>query len=384
MATNQARCPICGGTDNERLYPEYRGRTITTQMLYCDGIELNNRWCAVCGFIWNAEGLRHGQEIMFDTGVQKPKPQIVSFAKGQVKPLQQRTLETFIALADIPESGSMLDFGAGYGAFLRHFHEAYPKWTLSGIEPKDDFPDQVADLPMAGAYNRPYNELDLDAVFDMIVVMSVLEHVPDPLHALNWIYDRLKPGGLILMRHPDFAKLPGDLFCADHISKMTVPHTRQLVEHAGFEVLNENSETMLFYFILRKADGPLRPLPDCAAETLAIARQAEHVARRTIASVETAVASAAGKGSRAAVFGTSPIGSMAHLLLDCKAAVACFVDENRNTWGREIDGLPVVGPERMAELGVSDLALAISPLYWESVAEKMRPFGVTVHVPNLD
>jgi SAM-dependent methyltransferase len=383
MVAGHDSCPVCGTTDNVRLYPEYKGRCITTQMYYCEDVELDNRNCRACGFTWNAKGLRGSQEVMFDTSVLKPKPQIMSFAKD-VKPLQQRTLEAFMALHEFPRQGSLLDFGAGNGSFLRYFREVFPGWDISGIEPKDDFPEMVADLPLKHACNRPYYECDMDDEFDMVIVMSVLEHVPDPLGALRWIHDRLKPGGSFLMRHPNFANLPGDLFCADHINKMTVPHTRQLVEHAGFEITTEDDSSMLFYFIMKKAEGSLRPLPDCHEETIAIARRCEHIAQSTMAAVERCVASARTKRQKAAVFGTSPIGSMAHIMLGCKDDIACFVDENTNTWGMDIDGLPVVGPDRMAELGVSDLALAISPLYWENVARKMGAYNVEVHIPNLD
>ena len=375
-------CPVCGKDDSVSLYPQYNGRCITTQMLYCDGITLDNRCCQSCGFIWNAQGLRHGQDIMFDTDVQKPKPQILSFGVN-ISPLQKRTLERFQAMHKFSEKGSLLDFGAGNGSFLRYFHAQYPGWELSGLEPKDDFPELVADLPLRHAVNTPYYDSDLKDTFSMVIVMSVLEHVPDPLGALRWIYDRLEPGGMLLMRHPNFASLPGDLFCADHVNKMTIPHTRQLAEHVGFRVVAEDLPGMLFFFALQKVDAPVRGLPDCHEETLPLARYCEQVARETIDATERCVGAARGRGRKAAVFGTSPIGSMAHLLLECRDDVACFVDENKNTWGCEIDGIPVVGPEKMEEMDVSDLVLAISPLYWDQVGRKMSSFPVRVHVPHL-
>jgi hypothetical protein len=212
--------------------------------------------------------------------------------------------------------------------------------------------------------------------------MSVLEHLPDPLHALRWVWDRLKPDGKLLMRHPNFGKLPGDLFCADHISKMTVPHTRMMAESAGFKVLAENTGSVLFYFVLQKNGSGGHELRGCFEENLAIARGAESVAEATIQSVQDAVRSAGQKGRKAAVFGTAPIGSMAHLLLDCKQDIACFVDENKNNWGREIDGIAVVGPQRMEEMGVSDVALAISPQYWDAVGGRLKEYGVDVHTPE--
>jgi hypothetical protein len=198
------------------------------------------------------------------------------------------------------------------------------------------------------------------------------------------MHARLKPGGLLLLQLPDFDKLPGDLVCADHINKMTVPYTRMLARYAGFEEAGADTGMVMFHLALRKTEPAAGPVPSRFAGNLAIARRAEAVARATIEAVRAAVDAATGRGGRAAVFGTSPIGSMAHLLLGCRDRVACFVDENRNAWGRDIDGLPVVGPERMRELGVTDLALAISPVYWETVADKMRPLGVTVHVPQPD
>jgi SAM-dependent methyltransferase len=378
---DQGRCPICGDAGHEKLFPEYRGPCITSQMFFCPDIELDNRCCTSCGFIFNNKGIRGIEEEIYSNVVWKPKPQVLSFSKN-AKTSHQRALEVFQALVDIPKEGRLLDFGAGTGAFLREFTKAYPDWKLTALEPGDGYKQLQEGISLEASYNQPYYQLDLDQRFDMVIVMSVLEHVADPLNALAWIHERLKPDGLLLMQHPDFAKLPGDLFCADHINKMTIPYTRKLCEHAGFSFLSENSEMLPFYFAFSRTEQK-QPLPDCFDENMGIAGESEHIARRTVDAVKKAVASAVSKNRKAAVFGTSPIGSMAHLVLDCKDDVACFVDENQNAWGWEIDGLPVVGPAEMEKYGVSDLALAISPLYWEKVAEKMSGYGVEVHVPEV-
>jgi SAM-dependent methyltransferase len=383
MAGPTTTCPVCGSGRYETLFPDYRGRCVTSQMFFIDGLRLENRCCGGCGFIYNAAGTRGLGEAVYNTEVWRPKPQIMNYSKG-VKTSHQKAWETFQALADLPESGSVLDVGGGTGAFLECVHRDRPGWELHAIEPGGGFAELCDRVPLSSAHNAAYDTLELDQTFDRVVSLSVLEHLENPLHALRWMHARLKPGGLLLLQLPDFDKLPGDLVCADHINKMTVPYTRMLARYAGFEEAGADTGMVMFHLVLRKTEPAAGPVPSRFAGNLAIARRAEAVARATIEAVRAAVDAATGRGGRAAVFGTSPIGSMAHLLLGCRDRVACFVDENRNAWGRDIDGLPVVGPERMRELGVTDLALAISPVYWETVADKMRPLGVTVHVPQPD
>jgi 2-polyprenyl-3-methyl-5-hydroxy-6-metoxy-1,4-benzoquinol methylase len=376
------RCPICGCESSDKLFPQYRGKCITSQMFFVKDIELDNRCCTRCGFIFNMKGIRGKEEEVYNEQTWKPKPQIVSFGKN-VKTTHERSLDIFRSMVDLPSQGKLLDFGAGTGAFLKYFSQAFPGWELTAIEPGGGYAQLSENPKIVQAFNSPYYELNLSDEFDAVVVMSVLEHVADPLGALRWIHRRLKPGGVLLMQHPNFALLPGDLFCADHINKMTVPYTRELCESVGFNLLAEDTELLPFYFALSKGQAREDALPNCYAQNSAIAAKCEHIAQRTLAAVEAAVKGATGKKKSAAIFGTSPIGSMAHLVLGCKQSVACFVDENKNVWGREIDDLPVIGPEKMAEMGVSDLALAVSPLYWEMIEEKMRRFGVDVHVPEM-
>jgi 2-polyprenyl-3-methyl-5-hydroxy-6-metoxy-1,4-benzoquinol methylase len=377
-----ARCPICGSKSSDKLFPQYRGKCITSQMFFVDDIELDNRCCTSCGFIFNMKGIRGKEEEVYNQQTWKPKPQIVSFAKN-VKTTHERSLDIFRSMVDLPSQGKLLDFGAGTGAFLKYFSQAFPDWEVTAIEPGGGYAQLSENPRIVQAFNAPYYQLDLNIEFDAVVVMSVLEHVADPLGALRWIHRHLKPGGWLLMQHPNFAFLPGDLFCADHINKMTVPYTRELCECVGFNFLAEDTELLPFYFAFSKDKARGGTLPDCYARNVAIAAECEHIAQKTLAAVDAAVQSAVSKKKSAAIFGTSPIGSMAHLVLGCKQSIACFVDENKNVWGREIDGLPVVGPGKMLEMGVSDLALAVSPLYWEMIREKMHSFEVEVHVPKL-
>lgn len=100
----------------------------------------------------------------------------------------------------LPGKGRLLDIGCGYGHFVRIMQNR--GWAASGIEPSE--------RTSAYALSRG---LDVDRTviedvsfpensFDAITAFYVLEHLFDPLAALNKIRKLLKPGGVLVLRVP--------------------------------------------------------------------------------------------------------------------------------------------------------------------------------------
>lgn len=348
-------------------------------MFFCDNLTIDNRYCESCGFIFNAAGTRGLENTLYTPENWKPKPPVLSFGVKTMT-LQERALQNFSQMVPFADSGSLLDFGAGTGAFLRAFHDAYPAWELTALEPGGGI-SSLESLPLKNVFNGSYKELDTDERFDAIVVMSVLEHVSDVRETLQWIRERLKPSGLLYMQHPNFEVMPGDLLCADHINKLTPTHTAAVCGHMGLSPVKAGRSGSMFEMVCRVSGK--RPLATDAEGNVSIAKTCERTALKTIEAVENAVASARKSGGKAAIFGASPIGVMSAVMLSCQEEITCFVDENPSNWGVEQEGIPIVGPDGMAARGVTDVALAISPVYWEKVAEKMARYPVTVHVPSL-
>lgn len=372
-------CPICGSKSLTALYPEYTGRCVTSQFAFIDGISLNNVCCDSCGFIFNATGMRAHTRDLYTPSMWKPKPQVMSFGE-KVQSQQERALDIFMSLYSFASSGNILDFGAGKGDFLQCFARHFPQWQTYAIEPGAGFDTLKQRLPECTSYNVPFYEVQLPRKMDVIVVMSVLEHVENPLLGLRWIADNLEDDGVALLQHPNFAMLPGDLFCVDHISKLTVPFFKTLCARAGLKVKGENTGGVMFSLVCKKEN--VAPAPFNAAEQLGIAREAEKTAKNTVDCVRNALDSAASNNGAAAIFGTSPIGYMAPQLLGRKNEVACFIDENVNVQGTNQDGIPVVGPADMGNYGITDVALAISPRYWKQVEDKLAQYGIRVHSPK--
>ena len=233
---------------------------------------------------------------------------------------------------------------------------------------------------MKNAYNLPFYKAPIDEKFDVIVVTSVLEHLTNPLTALEWIKERLSPNGILYMQHPDFAKLPGDLLCADHINKLTVPYTKALCKYAGFDLVAEDTGSVMFYLALQHGDKG--QLPDEFKTGKMIVDECVSITQSTLEAIESAVVSAKKVSGNAAIFGSTAIAFMAPLLLNCTGDIVCFVDENPHMKGKLINGAPVVIPEEMKSKNITDIAIATSPLYWEIIAEKLHKYPVELHVPR--
>ena len=104
------------------------------------------------------------------------------------------------------KSGKMLDIGAGMGVFL-HLAKLNG-WHVNGIEPSNWSTQKASELyglqlNVGGYLLAPklYSQLDVVTMWD------VIEHVGDPLEALQICHQILKPGGALLLSTVDAGSL---------------------------------------------------------------------------------------------------------------------------------------------------------------------------------
>lgn len=102
----------------------------------------------------------------------------------------------------IPENASVLDFGCGDGAFLRHLNRNVACIGIDRIVP-----------PSAG--NLTFIQTDLEQVLplpsdsiDVITALAVLEHLAAPEQFVSESYRLLKDGGRIILTTPSPAARP--------------------------------------------------------------------------------------------------------------------------------------------------------------------------------
>jgi SAM-dependent methyltransferase len=100
-------------------------------------------------------------------------------------------------------AGRLLEIGCAYGFFLQ---EARAYFEVQGIEIAAD---AAAYARQQGLEVRP-GIADADTLaplgtFDVIVLLDVIEHLPDPAGTVALIAEHLAPGGIVVMTTGDFA-----------------------------------------------------------------------------------------------------------------------------------------------------------------------------------
>jgi 2-polyprenyl-3-methyl-5-hydroxy-6-metoxy-1,4-benzoquinol methylase len=189
--TRMLACPACGMPTAHRFLYAKNG---------CDVLE-----CPTCG-------LARAQAPAFDPAGYYTQGYFAGdHADGyadylDTEPVLRREFARTLAFVRrFRRSGSLLEVGCAYGFFL---NEAKRYFAVSGIELSAD----------AAAYCRRHGLAvetgSAEAVgrsvhgpFDVVVLLDVIEHLPDPHATLALLARALAPGGVIVLTTGDFASL---------------------------------------------------------------------------------------------------------------------------------------------------------------------------------
>lgn len=263
------------------------------------------------------------------------------FTSGGAVPASRssRVVREFRRRVELPAAGRMLDLGCGNGAMLRAFGADFPGWGLTGSDLSDGHRAAVEAIG-GGVRFFTGGPADVPGGFDVVTLVHVLEHVPDPVGFLRTAAAKLTPGGCLLIEVPDHRNNPFDLAVADHCTHFTPDTLRAVVEAAGLEVLFAAADIVPREITLAARPGAApgrtaKPADATAAHTTAT----RHV-RWLAALAEQGRRLAAGR--RLGVFGTS-IGA-AWLMGAVGDGVRFFVDEDEAKVGRTWAGRPILRP----------------------------------------
>lgn len=169
-----------------------------------------------------------------------------------------------------PAGGTLLEIGCAYGYFLR---AARSHWAVHGLEISAD---AVAECHRAGLDTVRQSAADREALaplppLDAVVMLDVIEHLPDPAAVLAACREKLKPGGVLMLTTGDFAaplaRLMGPkwrlMTPPQHLWFFTIAGFRALARREGWEVALATHPTKrvplsLILYQLRRMLG-LRP-----------------------------------------------------------------------------------------------------------------------------
>jgi 2-polyprenyl-3-methyl-5-hydroxy-6-metoxy-1,4-benzoquinol methylase len=169
----------------------------------------------------------------------------------------------------IPQGGSVLDVGCGRGDFLRHVHKTRPDARLTGI---DFAPNEHDAIRFA---QGDVLTLDLGERFDVVVSLSVIEHVADCVAFAGRMAELTKPGGFTIVNTPNEASILyglgragrsmgiplafNRLYSRHHLHHFTPKSLRTLLEACGLTI----SDHIMHNAPLMAMDLPVRnPVAD--------------------------------------------------------------------------------------------------------------------------
>lgn len=142
-----------------------------------------------------------------------------------------------------PERGHLVEVGSGLGFLSAAFSE--DGWTVTAVEPWAEACLHAEKLGVNRAIPAILEEANIpDGSVDVLVMLHVIEHVPDPTATLKEIYRVLKPGGRLVLETPrcdgTVSKLLGhrerNIRCNGHIYFFGAPQMAQMSKNAGFQV----------------------------------------------------------------------------------------------------------------------------------------------------
>ena len=169
-------------------------------------------------------------------------------------PAQTAIVESYLADIDMPEGAKVFEPGCGTGAVCRRLAQFDRVAQVYGTDPAPGLIARARELAEGNA--KLHFEVGSgeavahgDASFDVVVLQTLLSHVPDPETIIAEAHRVLKPGGSLAVCDADFSKLsvaitPGDPLqaCAEYwvsqnaANPWLIPKLNGLLSAAGFEI----------------------------------------------------------------------------------------------------------------------------------------------------
>ena len=366
-----------------------------------EGVNLHLRQCSGCGLVqFDCEPVAYYRDVIRAGGG--------SSTMRELRVSQYRHLiETYHL-----EGKTFFEAGCGRGEFLKFLQE-FPV-EIYGMEHKADlvemarkeglrvwreFPEredqrfghspEASMLPESG-WSVP------EKPFDVFLSFNFLEHQPRPDIMLKAIWNNLAEDGMGLVTVPSLEYIleKGSYYelIRDHIAYYTFDTLRALLNHCGFEVLEEemiNRDTLSM--IVRKTAMPETDADASAEGVGAMTADASIIAPLTegyeivTAEVRALTDRLAREGKRLAMWGASHQGFTLASTSELGKHLAYIIDSAPFKQGRfaPASHVPIMAPDHYFEEPV-DAVLIVAPGYTDEIAGIIKTrFGGKVEIMTL-
>lgn len=226
----QVNCNLCGADDYTVMFP--KGFAQVHRIVRCKKCDL---------MYANPQEEIDADTMLANGWAFDPDSQ---YAQKQQVQLPDNLKALSVLNSLFPQRGKLLEIGSYAGYFLDKIRAA--GWDVTGLEPADgpaEFARKNFGLKVIEGI-LPNPELPKDN-FDAVVMLHVIEHMPDPGQNLREIRSLMKKGGVLVVETPRFDSLMFKVLgrrerslsnCNGHIFFFTTKTLSELMTRNGFEV----------------------------------------------------------------------------------------------------------------------------------------------------
>lgn len=180
----EVRCPVCD-CESADAFTSWRGH------------EINQCADAGCGhlFVANPQA-RQGVELE-----ESSQAQVANSADSLKTEFSERNaalIEYWEQRGFLPTGAKVLDFGSSVGHVVQSLVTRRPDLEIQCIEASAPSRDYLASVGLRVACSVE----EVTERFDAVLMIEVIEHVPEPVAVLTALRQRLKPGGRIFVTTP--------------------------------------------------------------------------------------------------------------------------------------------------------------------------------------
>jgi 2-polyprenyl-3-methyl-5-hydroxy-6-metoxy-1,4-benzoquinol methylase len=232
------RCPICGAHDNAPHAVAYDIEYCTSEQPF----EFRN--CAHCDILFIAPMLSDRLADIYPTNY-------YSFSGdggglvSRVKEFLDRRLFRSVLYQLTNNNIAALDVGGGTGWLLNQLKATDSRVQQTCVVDIDSNARAAAIAAGHSFFLGRIEEFNTADRFDLILMLNIIEHVPDPSATLNHVRTLMSPSGRVIIKTPNFDALDARIFrhrswagyhTPRHFVLFKKDSILRLVNHCGFEV----------------------------------------------------------------------------------------------------------------------------------------------------
>ena len=235
-------CLACGSSDSE---PWAKARDIE----YCtSGDDYAYLRCRACDCLWIAPVPADRLGEIYPSNYYSYLAEDTSLI-SRIKNVFDRRLFRSL-LSRVPGNKlRALDIGGGSGAALDVLGQADARMGDTVVVDMDDGARRIAESKGHTFFHGRIEDYDSDGLFDLVLMLNLIEHVANPTEVLHKVASLLRPGGRIVLKTPNWRSLDHTLFrhhswggyhCPRHWVLWTMPGFQALAESCGLKVVSAN------------------------------------------------------------------------------------------------------------------------------------------------